>query len=76
MNGSMRSGGLGAWVLLLLLAWSSVGQAGGAGEFSCFVYHRFGDERYPSTNIALDVFAAQLSFLRDQDFRVLTLGRP
>ena len=78
MNGSMslsrRSGGLGVWVLLSLLTWPSGGQADGAGEFTCFIYHRFGDDRYPSTNIALDVFAAQLSFLRDQGFKVLTLG--
>ena len=78
MNGSMslssRSGGLGVWVLLSLLTWPSGGQADGAGEFTCFVYHRFGDDRYPSTNIALDVFAAQLSFFRDQGFKVLTLG--
>ena len=78
MNGPMSlprmSGGLGVWLLLLLLTWPSVGQAGGAGELPCFVYHRFGDDLYPSTNIALDVFAAQLSFLRDQNFRVLTLG--
>ena len=78
MNGSRslfrRLGSLGAWMLLLLLTWPSEGQAGRAGEFTCFIYHRFGDDRYPSTNIALDVFAAQLSFLRDQDFRVPTLG--
>ena len=51
-----------------------MGRAAEPGEFTCFAYHRFGDQRYPSTNISLDVFAAQLSFLREQGFAVLTLG--
>ena len=45
-----------------------------AQEFVCFVYHRFGDGRYPSTNIAVDTFRGQLEFLRDEGFTVLTLG--
>lgn len=62
-----------ALLLLLMLIWPSGGRAE-PDEFTCFVYHRFGDDRYPSTNIALDVFAAQLSFLQDEGFEVLTLG--
>lgn len=45
-----------------------------AEEFVCFVYHRFGDDRYPSTNIAVDTFRRQLEFLQDNDITVLTLG--
>jgi len=45
-----------------------------AEEFVCFVYHRFGDDRYPSTNIAVDAFRGQLEYLRDEGFTVLTLG--
>lgn len=42
---------------------------------SAFVYHRFGDNRYPSTNIDLDKFEAQLKFLRDNGYHVVTLSR-
>ena len=38
------------------------------------VYHRFGENRYPSTNITLTTFEAHLQYLYDQKFKVLTLG--
>ncbi|HNP17196.1 MAG TPA: polysaccharide deacetylase family protein [Fulvivirga sp.] len=43
-------------------------------EVVCFVYHRFGDNRYPSTNIALETFKAHLQFLKENGFQVLTLS--
>lgn len=39
-----------------------------------FVYHRFGDDRYPATNIPVDVFEKHLTYLADNDFTVLTLS--
>ena len=42
--------------------------------FNCFVYHRFGDSRYPSTNISIEAFAQHLAFLKSQNYRVVTLG--
>lgn len=56
--------------LLLTLVATSVF----AGQANVFVYHRFGDARYPSTNIAVDVFAAQLELLRKQNYTVLPLS--
>jgi len=56
----------------LLLVWTAT--AACAGQANVFVYHRFGDARYPSTNIALDVFAAQLELLRKLDYTVLPLS--
>jgi peptidoglycan/xylan/chitin deacetylase (PgdA/CDA1 family) len=44
-----------------------------AGQASIFVYHRFGDDRYPSTNISIDVFAAQLQLLKEKSHVVLPL---
>ncbi|MEF8888924.1 MAG: polysaccharide deacetylase family protein, partial [Desulfohalobiaceae bacterium] len=41
----------------------------------CFAYHRFGDNRYSSTNIPLDVFESQLQYLSENDYTVLTLGQ-
>ena len=40
----------------------------------CFVYHRFGDSRYPSTNIATKDFQNHLEYLQQNDFHVITLG--
>lgn len=44
------------------------------GNFPALVYHRFGDERFPSTNISLENFEAQLQYFQDNDFRVLTMS--
>lgn len=46
----------------------------GRGEIVCFVYHRFGDGRYPSTNIPVEVFAAQMALLHEGGYTVLPLG--
>jgi len=46
-----------------------------AGHANVFVYHRFGDARYPSTNIAVQTFADQLELLRREGYTVLTLGQ-
>lgn len=39
-----------------------------------FVYHRFGDDRYPSTNISTDMFDKQLLYLKNNGFKVLSFG--
>lgn len=39
-----------------------------------FVYHRFGDDRFPSTNIKLDQFKAHLEYLKENDYEVITLS--
>ncbi|MBW2504312.1 MAG: polysaccharide deacetylase family protein [Deltaproteobacteria bacterium] len=45
-----------------------------ADEAKVFVYHRFGDMRYPSTNVSLSRFKEHLEILREENFTVLTLG--
>ncbi len=44
-------------------------------EVVCFVYHRFGDSRYPSTNISVSDFESQLQWLQDNEFQVLTISQ-
>ncbi len=61
-------------LLLCLLLLLTVAQAYAEGQASVFVYHRFGDSRYPSTNISLDTFADQLELLRQKNYTVLPLG--
>ncbi len=46
----------------------------GKGHFVCFVYHRFDDDRYPSTNIPVSDFRAQLAYLKQNNFTVWTMG--
>lgn len=43
-------------------------------SISCFVYHRFGDDRYPSTNITLPQFETHLKYLQETDYQTLTLS--
>ena len=46
----------------------------GDKEMVCFVYHRFNDNRHPSTNISTSVFERQLAYLAENDFTVMALG--
>ncbi|SEA67874.1 Polysaccharide deacetylase [Desulfuromusa kysingii] len=45
-----------------------------AGQVNAFIYHRFGETRYPSTNISADIFSQQLDFLTQSKIEVITLG--
>lgn len=43
-------------------------------EVVIFVYHRFGNSTYPATNISLENFKMHLSYLKNNNFKVLTFG--
>lgn len=43
-------------------------------EVVCFVYHRVGDSRYPTTNITVADFEAHLKYLVKNDFHIVTLS--
>jgi peptidoglycan/xylan/chitin deacetylase (PgdA/CDA1 family) len=43
-------------------------------EVVCFIYHRFGDSRYPSTNTTVKDFEAHLAYLKKNDFQLLTFS--
>lgn len=74
------------WLLLLLFVFScnasSTEQenqaepeiAAGERSFVCMVYHRFGDDRYPSTNISIPAFRVHLQYLKSNNFDVMTLS--
>ena len=38
------------------------------------MYHRFGEDRFPSTSIRIDQFEAQLAHLRERDYTVIPLA--
>ena len=42
-------------------------------EITSLVYHRFGDDRFPSTNIKLATFEAHLQFLKEKGYTGLTI---
>lgn len=44
------------------------------GEANAFVFHRFGEPRYPSTNTPPEIFEQQLQLLQRENFEILTLG--
>lgn len=48
-------------------------EAGGAGNTTVFIYHRFADSKYPTTNVSLEKFQEQLTYLRDNEYRVISL---
>ncbi|WP_303722560.1 polysaccharide deacetylase family protein [Malonomonas rubra] len=49
------------------------GQALAVGQVNAFIYHRFGESRYPSTNIEVEAFRQQLTYLREHDYQVFSL---
>ncbi len=40
----------------------------------CFVYHRFGDSRYPTTNVSVKDFESHLNWLTKHDFTFLNFS--
>jgi peptidoglycan/xylan/chitin deacetylase (PgdA/CDA1 family) len=42
-------------------------------EVVSFIYHRFGDGRYPTTNTSIENFEAHINFLKDNDYQIVTL---
>lgn len=62
---------VGTFVALLLVM-SLLAGVSWAGA-NIFLYHRFDEAKYSSTNIDIDVFAQQLAYLQENNYRVLSL---
>lgn len=61
---------LGMLVLLLAMAAPVIA----ADHIPVFIYHRFDEARYPSTNISTEIFRSQLDYLKQNQYQVLSLG--
>ncbi|MGH8398590.1 MAG: polysaccharide deacetylase family protein [Gammaproteobacteria bacterium] len=64
--------------VLVVLPSLAVAQASAAiipSHAVVFIYHRFGDDRHPSTNIRLDQFDAQLNWLAQNNYQVWSLQK-
>lgn len=62
-------------ILHLYLFLSVIHLSAQSTSIPAFVYHRFGDDRFPSTNIKLQQFEAHLKYLKENDYEVLTLSQ-
>lgn len=65
-----------AVALTLALTASSTGAippVQAADSAAVFMYHRFGEDRYPTTSVRMDAFEAQLQWLADHDHAVIDL---
>ena len=60
---------LGIYLSLLNLAYAVDSHA------VVLMYHRFGEDRYPSTNISTESFIKQLDFIEEQNFQVWPLAK-
>ncbi len=45
-----------------------------AGHGIILVYHRFGDDRYPTTSVSLEEFERQMAYLKEEGYRVVPLS--
>ncbi len=61
--------------LIFLLVISFLGQAVAADHAVIIMYHRFGEDKYPSTNIRLDQFDAHLEKLATGNYTVMPLAK-
>jgi len=62
-------------LLLLILLLGATAAAAAASHAVAFMYHRFGEDRYPSTSIRLEQFDAQLDYLAQNGFQIWPLER-
>lgn len=60
-------------LISLLLLCAVVADAERPGYVTVLLYHRFGESKYPTTNISVDKFRQQLQYLRDENYRVLSM---
>lgn len=59
--------------LFSFLFLSVFAQAALGGQVNSFIYHRFDEDRYPSTNISSTIFKQQLDYIKENDITVVAL---
>ncbi len=65
---------LWAWVGLAFVIWPGAGMGAAVeGGAAVVMYHRFGEQKYPTTNITLEQFEAHIQELQSGPYRVLPL---
>lgn len=64
-----------AFFLFLTLSLFHALPVSAADSLHAFIYHRFGDNNYPTTNISLEDFAAQMKYLHDHGYQVVSAAK-
>lgn len=64
----------GAGAIALLILSGVAGSAAAAESATIFMYHRFGESRFPSTNVRLDQFEAHIRELTSGKYTVLPVS--
>ena len=62
------------WLAVLwffLLIFCTVAECG--ADATIFIYHRFDEDQYPTTNVPVESFREQMAYLRDNNYRVAPL---
>ncbi len=49
-------------------------ESGPGNSVTVLIYHRFGEERYPTTNVSVEGFREQLTYLQSNGYQVLELA--
>jgi len=62
------------FIVALLLILPLLSQSYAAGQVNAFIYHRFDESRYPSTNISAAIFTQQLEYVTKQGLDIISLG--
>src|SRR5690242_14180857 len=65
----------GIAALLLCASWCEAAPAPVPSHAVVFIYHRFGDDRYPSTDTTTEQFQAQLDWLAANGYQVWPLPK-
>jgi peptidoglycan/xylan/chitin deacetylase (PgdA/CDA1 family) len=61
-------------LLLLLLTFIAIFAPKAIADVTAFIYHRVGDDRYPSTNVETERFREQMTHLMVNNYKVLPLA--
>ena len=65
---------IGNFIAGLVLAWGGLAWAAADTGAVVLMYHRFGESRYPSTNITIEQFEAHIEELKRGPYRVLPVA--
>ncbi len=61
-------------LLVLVPCLASAAGASEASGTTVLIYHRFGEDEYPTTNVSLDKFKEQMAWLQENGYRVIPLS--
>jgi len=60
--------------VLLFLVLGLFGPGSAFADLHVLIYHRFGESRYPTTNVGMDSFHAQMAYLKKNGYQVVSLA--